>query len=58
MNWLIPLLLLLVLASLAHAMVSMLRGKRGPQMARALTLRVALSLGVFVLIMLGKLAGS
>lgn len=57
MKTLIVILLLSVLVALASAGLFMLRkggapGSRSPAMARALALRVALSIGVFVLVIL------
>lgn len=57
MKTLIVILLLSVLVALASAGLFMLRkggtpGSRSPAMARALAVRVALSIGVFVLVIL------
>lgn len=48
------LLLAGIVLSLWLALRALTRGQRGPQMARALTLRVALSIGLFMLVVASK----
>jgi len=51
-------ILILIVASLGSALYYMLRGRDDPKkMARALALRVGLSLGLFVLLMAGWFLG-
>jgi hypothetical protein len=51
-------ILVLIVASLASAFVSMVRDKgRTDRAVKALTLRVALSIGLFVMLMLGHYLG-
>lgn len=51
-------LLALILASLGRALVTMLRRKKSPDaMARALTWRIGLSVGLFLLLLLGFASG-
>ena len=50
-------LLLLIMLTLAFALRSVSRGTSPRQTARALTLRVALSLGLFLLLMAGGMLG-
>lgn len=50
-------LLLLIMLTLAFALCSISRGNTPRQTARALTLRVALSLGRFLLLMAGGMLG-
>ncbi len=47
----IIIMLLLIIGSLASAMIYMLRGNDPKGMARALTYRIGMSVGVFVLLM-------
>ena len=51
-------MLVLIIASLGSALYYMLRGRDDPQkMARALAIRVGLSVGLFVLLMAGWFLG-
>ena len=51
-------MLVLILASLASALVFMVRGRDDPKrMAKALTVRVALSVGLFIVLMAGYYFG-
>jgi hypothetical protein len=50
-------MLLTIVASLASAAVAMLRGAEPGRMAKALSLRVALSVALFLLLMAGYLLG-
>ena len=51
-------MLVLILASLASALVFMVKGRDDPKrMARALTVRIALSVGLFLLLMAGYYFG-
>lgn len=50
-------LLLLIMLTLAFALRSVSRGTSPRQTVRALTLRVALSLGLFLLLMAGGMLG-
>lgn len=58
MNAIVPLLLLLIIGSLGYALRSLTRGGDPRRTLRALTLRVALSISLFALVMAGKLWGS
>ncbi len=58
MNAIVPLLLLLIVGSLGYALRSLTRGGDSRRTARALTLRISLSLTLFVVLMLGKWLGS
>lgn len=53
MRWLVILCLLAIVASMASALVYLLRGGTGgsSKMLRALTIRVAISVGLFVFLM-------
>jgi len=57
-NAIVPLLLLLIVGSLGYALRSLTRGGDSRRTARALTLRISLSLTLFVVLMLGKWLGS
>ena len=51
-------MLVLILASLASALFFMIRGRDDPKrMAKALTVRIALSVGLFVMLMAGYFFG-
>lgn len=51
-------MLVLILASLASALVFMVKGRDDPKrMAKALTLRIALSVGLFLMLMAGYYFG-
>ena len=51
-------MLVLILASLASALVFLVRGRDDPKrMAKALTVRIALSVGLFVILMAGYYFG-
>lgn len=51
-------MLVLIIASLGSALFYMMRGRDDPKkMARALAIRVGLSVGLFVLLMAGWLLG-
>ena len=58
MNAIVPLLLLLIVGSLGYALRSLTRGGDSRRTAGALTLRISLSLTLFVVLMLGKWLGS
>ncbi|MFC3627511.1 twin transmembrane helix small protein [Vogesella amnigena] len=58
MNAIVPLLLLLIVGSLGYALRSLTRGGDSRRTARALTLRISLSLTLFAVLMLGKWLGS
>lgn len=53
MRWLVILCLLAIVASMASALLFLLRGGEGgsSRMLRALTIRVAISVGLFVFLM-------
>ena len=54
----VVLMLLLIVASLASGLVFMIRDQgRGARAVRALTMRVALSVGLFLLLLLAYAAG-
>jgi hypothetical protein len=58
MRYIVILFLILIVASLGSALRFMLRDKgQGERMVRALTLRVALSVSLFLLLMLGYFLG-
>lgn len=51
-------MLVLILASLASALVFMVKGRDDPKrMAKALTIRIALSVGLFLMLMAGYYFG-
>ena len=51
-------MLVLILASLASALVFLVRGRDDPRrMAKALTVRIALSVGLFLILMAGYYFG-
>ena len=51
-------MLVLILASLASALVFLVRGRDDPRrMAKALTVRIVLSVGLFVILMAGYYFG-
>lgn len=51
-------ILLLILASLGSGLVFMIRDQgRGPRAVKALTMRIALSVGLFFLLLLAYVAG-
>jgi prepilin signal peptidase PulO-like enzyme (type II secretory pathway) len=57
-KWLIVAVLVAVLASLGMALIGLVRDKgRSTRMVKALTFRIALSIGLFVLLMLGIYSG-
>lgn len=57
-KWIVIGLLLAIVGALGSALFSMLGQKRDPnRMARALTVRVALSVGLFLLLLLGMATG-
>lgn len=57
-QWLIIAALLAVLASLGVALVGLIRDKgKSKRMVIALTFRIALSIGLFILLMLGIYSG-
>ncbi|SCK13921.1 twin transmembrane helix small protein [Vogesella sp. LIG4] len=58
MNVIVPLLLLLIIGSLAYALRSLTRGGDPRRTVKALTLRVVLSISLFALVMAGKLWGN
>jgi hypothetical protein len=53
MRWIVILCLLAIVVSMASALLFLLRGGDGgsPRMLRALTIRVAISVGLFVFLM-------
>jgi hypothetical protein len=54
----VALILLLILASLGSGLVFMIRDQgRGPRTVKALTVRIALSVGLFLLLLLAYAAG-
>ena len=54
----VALILLLILASLGSGLVFMIRDQgRGPRAVKALTVRIALSVGLFLLLLLAYAAG-
>ena len=58
MRYVVILFLLIIIASLASALRFMMRDKgQGERMAKALTIRVALSVCLFALLMLGYFFG-
>ena len=58
MRYVVIAMLVLIIASLGSALFYMLRGRDDPKkMARALAIRVGLSVGLFVLLMAGWLLG-
>jgi FtsH-binding integral membrane protein len=58
MRYVVIAMLVLILASLASALVFMVKGRDDPKrMARALTVRIALSVGLFLLLMAGYYFG-
>jgi FtsH-binding integral membrane protein len=58
MRYVVIAMLVLILASLASALVFMVKGRDDPKrMAKALTVRVALSVGLFLLLMAGYYFG-
>jgi Na+-driven multidrug efflux pump len=57
MRYLVIAVLILIIASLGSALRFMLRGNGGERMVKALTVRVALSVGLFLLLMLGYFLG-
>jgi len=58
MRYAVIAMLVLILASLASALFFMTRGRDDPRrMARALTVRIALSVGLFVMLMAGYYFG-
>jgi FtsH-binding integral membrane protein len=55
---LVVLMLLLIIASLASGLVFMIRDRgHGPRAVQALTVRVALSVGLFLILLLAYAAG-
>jgi xanthine/uracil permease len=58
MRYVVIAMLVLIVASLASALVFMMRGGQDPKkMARALAIRVALSVALFVMLMAGYFLG-
>jgi Na+-driven multidrug efflux pump len=58
MRYVVIAMLVLVIASLGSALFYMMRGRDDPKkMARALAIRVGLSVGLFVLLMAGWMLG-
>jgi hypothetical protein len=58
MRYVVIVMLVMILASLASALVFMLKGRSDPkQMARALTVRVGLSVALFLMLMAGYYFG-
>ena len=58
MRYVVIAMLVLILASLASALFFMIRGRDDPKrMAKALTVRIALSVGLFVMLMAGYYFG-
>jgi Na+-driven multidrug efflux pump len=58
MRYVVIAMLLLIMASLGSALYYMMRGRDDPKkMARALTIRVALSVALFLLLILGYFLG-
>ena len=58
MRYVVIAMLVLILASLASALVFLVRGRDDPKrMAKALTVRIALSVGLFVILMAGYYFG-
>jgi Na+-driven multidrug efflux pump len=58
MRYVVIVMLVLILASLGSALVFMLRGRDDPKkMARALAVRVGLSIALFVMLMAGYFLG-
>ena len=54
----VAIILLLILASLGSGLVFMIRDQgRGPRAVKALTVRIALSVGLFLLLLLAYAAG-
>ncbi len=50
-------LLLVVIISLGSALVAMARGDKSDKMLKALTWRIGLSVGIFVLLLIGQAMG-
>ncbi len=50
-------LLLVVIISLGSALVAMARGDKSDKMLKALTWRIGLSLGIFILLLIGQATG-
>ncbi|MCC8999318.1 MAG: twin transmembrane helix small protein [Candidatus Contendobacter sp.] len=58
MKIIVAIILLLILASLGSGLVFMIRDQgRGPRAVKALTVRIALSVGLFFLLLLAYAAG-
>ena len=58
MRYVVIAMLVMILASLASALVFLVKGRDDPKrMARALTVRVALSVGLFLMLMAGYYFG-
>ncbi len=58
MRYVVIAMLVMILASLASALIFMVKGKDDPRrMAKALTLRIALSVGLFLMLMAGYYFG-
>jgi hypothetical protein len=58
MRYLVIAMLVMIAASLASALVFMIRGRDDPKrMAKALTVRIALSVGLFLMLMAGYYFG-
>ncbi len=57
MKWFIVIAFALIIASLASAMLAMIRPRPGRSMVRSLALRVGLSIALFVLILLAHWLG-
>jgi hypothetical protein len=50
-------LLLVVIISLGSALVAMARGDKSDKMLKALTWRIGLSVGIFILLLIGQATG-
>lgn len=50
-------LLLVVIFSLGSALVAMARGDKSDKMLKALTWRIGLSVGIFILLLIGQATG-
>ena len=58
MRYVVIAMLLLIMASLASALIFMVKGRDDPKrMAKALTVRIALSVGLFAMLMAGYYFG-
>ncbi|MBV8045803.1 MAG: DUF2909 domain-containing protein [Paludibacterium sp.] len=58
MKWLLIVLLVCIVLSLAWGLTALLRGEpAGTRLVRSLTLRIGLSIGLFMLLILGAVFG-